>query len=73
MMVLLLPIRRSKTCADWQIDKWIKSNEWIRLYHFIFRDARLLELRIEVLDLIGDLARVHLKLFKQKAVFKAHI
>ena len=51
----------------------MRKSDWMRVYDFIFKESQSTELKVEVVGLLGDLARIHLKFFKTKSAFRTHI
>jgi hypothetical protein len=51
----------------------VKNSEWIRIYQFIYGSCHLLKLKLLIVDILGDMSRIHMKYFKNKGNYKIHI
>lgn len=73
MASLVIPTKKARQTTENEFDKWLKSSEWVRMYQLIFQEAQSVKLRLEVVELLGDMARIHMKYFKNKANYRVHI
>lgn len=73
MSCLVIPTKRTRQTAETEFEKWLRSSEWIWVYQFLFKTGQSVPLRVEVAGLVGDLARVHMKFFKNKANYRTHL
>lgn len=70
---IIIPTKSVRPATFAEFEKWLRNSEWIRIYQFVFQHAQTLPLKLLILDIFGDMARIHMKYFKNKSNFRIHL
>jgi hypothetical protein len=72
-MPLIIPTKYSKLAQFHEFENWIKNKNDFYRYQYLYFTTHIVDLKVLVIRIFGDLMRIHQKFFKKEVFFKAHV